>query len=80
MTALLDADARRKVHFVASMAVQARRAMGKNEATIRREALDVAGKAIPENVDDLVVQESWFAELEKAVDREIRRTRVEGQG
>ena len=42
----------RNIKFVASMSVAARRHMGLDEATIRREALAVASEAVAENVDD----------------------------
>jgi hypothetical protein len=74
VTALLDADDRRKIRFLAAVSVQWRRHQGQDEGTIRRGALDVAGKAIAKHVDDLVEQETWFAELAKAIDREITRT------
>jgi hypothetical protein len=57
------------------MSVQARRVMGKDEATIRREAIAVAVKAIEEHVGDQREQETWLATVERFVDRAIVETR-----
>jgi hypothetical protein len=63
----------RNVRFVASMAVQTRRAMGLDEESIRRESLAVGLKAINRHVADMREQESWAAALRRAVDAEIAR-------
>jgi hypothetical protein len=65
----------RNIRFIASMAVAARRYQGKDEPTIRREALAVASKAVERNVADMIEQESIIAALAKEIDRRIIETR-----
>jgi hypothetical protein len=80
MTVVLDAGQRRRARIVATLSVRLGRAIGKPDDVNRREALDVAIEAITKSFVDQIKQESWFAAIETAVDREIARTRTEGQG
>ena len=74
-TSILSRDDRRKAAFMASMAVQIRRRQGMPEPEIKADALGMISKVMVKQVPDQVEQESWLAELQKAVDREIERTR-----
>ena len=72
---MLTADDLWKAEFLASMSVQTRRATGTDEATIKRECAAVAVKTIEGCIDDPREQESWLAEITRAVDRVIVETR-----
>jgi len=65
----------RNLRFVASMSVAARRYQGKDEPTIRREALAVASRAVARNVADPWEQESMLAALGRAIDDAIEKSR-----
>lgn len=66
---------RRNLKFLAAMSVGARRHMGLDEAAIRRESLAVASRAVAENIDDLIEQESVIAVLGRAIDEMIEKSR-----
>jgi hypothetical protein len=73
---MLDETDLDRVEIVTSLAVGARRAMGlTDEAEIRREALAVAKQAVEENIEDLSEQESWYAAVERGIDRAIVESR-----
>jgi hypothetical protein len=66
---------RRNLRFIAAMTVGARRHLGLDEEAIRRESLAVASRAVADNIDDLVEQESAIAAMGREIDRAIEESR-----
>ncbi len=60
---------------MAFVAVAGARAKGLTDAEIPKKGLDEAKRAIEEFVEDPIAQETWWSELGRAVEAEIKRTR-----
>src|SRR5262245_17746491 len=70
--AMFGAETRRSIRFTTAMSVAARRYQGKDPATIRREALAVASKAISRNVGDRREQEIYMTEIRRLIDAALK--------
>jgi hypothetical protein len=75
MKTTLDPTDFKKIRLMAFVAVASARVKGIADTEIPTKGLDEAKRAIEEFVEDPIEQETWWSELGRAVDAEIKRTR-----
>ena len=75
-----DLETLDKIRTVVGLGVEARRAFGRDDATIRREVVAVAKKALRKHVTDEMEFETAVATAQREVDRLLAGNRLDPAG